>query len=167
MTLDKAGVKAARIITLLKQNREEYGGPAANILTSPRDIANIITTNRKEAKNGLINVESAIKLLQKLRWRFTSLKDKDSYLTDILFMPAKLEHLQLLARFPSVLFMDCTYNTNKTKLPFLHVVGCTNKNTTFPVVFGLLGGETSDTYRWALRWINQQLIALVLRGPKW
>ena len=62
--------------------------------------------------------------------------------------------------------MDCTYNTNKAKLPFLYVVGCTNKNTTFPVVFGLLGGETSDTYRWALRWINQQLISLGIEGPQ-
>ena len=114
----------------------------------------------------MTNTESTIKLLQRLSWRFTSLEDKDSYLTDILFMLAKLEHLQLLARFPSVLFIDCTYNQNKTKLPLLHMVGRANKNTTFPVVLELLDGETSDTYRWALRWINQQLISLGIEGPQ-
>ena len=124
--LDKAGVKAARIITLPEENRKEYGGPAANILTSPRDIANI-PTSRVQAKYGLTNAEYPIKLLQKLSWRFTTLEDKDSYRTDILFLPAKHEHLQLLARFSSALFMDCTFNTNKTKLPFLDVVRRTNK----------------------------------------
>ena len=135
MRLDKAGVKAARIITLLKQNWEEYGGSVGNILTSPRDIANIVTTNRKEAKTGLANAESAIELLQKLSWWFTFLEAKDSYLTDILYMPAKHEHLQLRARFTSVLLIDCAYSTNKARLPFLHIVGCTDGNTTFPVVF--------------------------------
>ena len=135
LRLDRAGIKAARITTFLKQNQEGCGGSSANIITSPRDIATIVTTNRKETKNGLAIAESAIELLQKLSWWFTFLEAKDSYLTDILFMPAKHEHLQLRARFTSVLLMDCTYSTNKAKLPFLHIVACTNKNTTFPVVF--------------------------------
>ena len=79
LRLDKAGFKTARIITILQQNQEEHGGSTADILTGPRDIANIIATNRKEANNGLANAESAIKMLQKRSRRYTFSEDKDGH----------------------------------------------------------------------------------------
>ena len=64
-----------------------------------------------------------------LSWSFSFSEDKDSHLTDIFFMPAMLECLLLRARLLRVLFIDCTCNRIKAKLPFKRVVGCTNKNT--------------------------------------
>ena len=96
---------------------------------------NIVTSNRSETRNGLTNTEAAIELLQKLDWKYT-LQDEDGHLTDLLFMLGNC--LGLLTRFPRRLFMDCTYKTNKSKLPLINVVGCTNKYSTFPIAFGLL-----------------------------
>ena len=105
---------------------------------------NIVASNRSEARNGLTNTEAVIELLQNLDWNYSFLQDEDGHLTDLLFMPGNC--LGLLTRFPSVLFMDCTYKTNKAKLPLLNVVGCTSKYSTFPVAFGLLSGETKEIF---------------------
>ena len=64
LRLSKAGVKAARIITVLQQNQEGHDESAADILTGPRNIANIIATNREQANNRSNNAASAIELLQ-------------------------------------------------------------------------------------------------------
>ena len=127
------------------------------LLAVPCDIMNI-ASNRSQARNGLANTEAAIELLQKIDWKYTFLQDEDGHLTDLLFMPGNC--FGLLTRFPSVLFMDCTYKTNRSKLPLQNVVGCTNKYSTFPVAFGLLSRETKDTFEWALHWLNLQLINL-------
>ena len=153
--MDKGGIKAAKIIEILKNARLQdcTPSPANELLAVPRDIANVIASNRSEAKGGLTDIEAAIELLQKLGWRYTFLQDKNGRLTDVLCVPRNC--LNLLVCFPSVLFMDCTYKTNTAQLPHLNVVGCTNKYSTFPVAFGLLGGETKKTFGWALHWLNQ------------
>ena len=161
--MDKGGVKATKIIQILKnaQDRLELQDSTApkfgaSCLLVPRDIANIVASNRSEAKNGLTNTEAAIELLQKLDWEYTFLQDEDGYLTDLLFMPGNC--FKILTRFPRVLFMDCTDKTNMAKQPLLNIVGCSNKYSTFPVAFGLLSGETKETFGWALHWLNQQFI---------
>ena len=62
LTVDKGGVKATKIIQILKNAQAglelqdstqapKFGG----LLAVPRDIANIVASNRSEAKNGLTN----------------------------------------------------------------------------------------------------------------
>ena len=46
--------------------------------------------------------------------------------------------------------MDCTYNTNKYRLPLLHIVGMTSFNSQFPVGFCFLKEEKQNDYMWAL-----------------
>ncbi|CAG8805413.1 7694_t:CDS:2 [Cetraspora pellucida] len=45
---------------------------------------------------------------------------------------------------------NCTYKTNKFKMPLLHVVGITNFNTTFFSCFAFLKSEQKEDYNWAL-----------------
>jgi hypothetical protein len=51
---------------------------------------------------------------------------------------------------PDVLMMDCTYRTNKYKLPLLHILGCTNLQTFFSAGFCFLRNETQLDYHWAV-----------------
>ena len=55
---------------------------AHGLLAVPRDIANIVASNRSEVKSGLTNTEAAIELLQKLDWKYTFLQGVDGYLTE-------------------------------------------------------------------------------------
>ncbi|XP_028075130.1 protein FAR1-RELATED SEQUENCE 3-like [Camellia sinensis] len=58
--------------------------------------------------------------------------------------------LELLRAFPHVLIMDCTYKTNRYRLPLLEIVGVTSTDLTFSVAFAYLGHEREDNYTWAL-----------------
>ena len=64
--MDNGGVKAAKIIEILKNARPQDSTP--ELLAVPRDIANVIASNHSEAKNGLTDIEAAIEPLQKLGW---------------------------------------------------------------------------------------------------
>ena len=46
--------------------------------------------------------------------------------------------------------MDCTYRTNKYRLPLLHILGCTNLGTFFSAGFCFLRNETQLDYHWAV-----------------
>ncbi|XP_028113459.1 PKS-NRPS hybrid synthetase CHGG_01239-like [Camellia sinensis] len=58
--------------------------------------------------------------------------------------------LELLRAFPHVLIMDCTYKTNRYRLPLLEIIGVTSTDLTFSVAFAYLGHEREDNYTWAL-----------------
>src|SRR5581483_12389230 len=51
--------------------------------------------------------------------------------------------------------MDCTYKTNKFKMPLLNVVGITSFNTTFYSCFIFMKGEEKIDYLWVLTHVAQ------------
>ena len=48
---------------------------------------------------------------------------------------------KLALKFQSVLILDCTYKTNRYKMPLLHFVGCTAFNSTFTIGYAFLSKE--------------------------
>jgi MULE transposase domain len=55
-----------------------------------------------------------------------------------------------LARiYHHVLMLDCTYNTNRWKLPMLHVVGKDAFGNSFTVCIAFLQNEQISSYKWA------------------
>ena len=52
----------------------------------------------------------------------------------------------LLRRFPTVIFIDCTYKTNRYRMPMLHLVGFACTNQTFTAGIALILRETTDWY---------------------
>jgi hypothetical protein len=58
--------------------------------------------------------------------------------------------IDLLHAFPHVLLMDCTYKTNRYRLPLLEIVGVTSTNMTFSVASAYLYSEREEHYVWAL-----------------
>ena len=67
--------------------------------------------------------------------------------------------IQLLNAFCSVLIMDCTYKTNRYRLPPLEIVGVTSTNLTFSVAFVYLEAERVDNYTWAMEKLQSLLFA--------
>ena len=67
--------------------------------------------------------------------------------------------IQLLNAFCSVLIMDCTYKTNRYRLPLLEIVGVTSTNLTFSVAFVYLEAERVDNYTWAMEKLQSLMFA--------
>ncbi|XP_074291362.1 PKS-NRPS hybrid synthetase cheA-like [Silene latifolia] len=82
-------------------------------------------------------------------------KKGTSELTDLLF--AHPDSINLLKHYPFVLIADCTYNTNKYKMPLLEIVGITPVNKNFSVFYGFLENERGTAYDWAFKCIREVL----------
>ena len=73
--------------------------------------------------------------------------EKTEMVTDLFF--AHPTSVELLRAFPSVLLMDCTYKTNRYRLPLLEIVGVTSTGMTFQVACAFMESEREDNYMWA------------------
>jgi hypothetical protein len=93
-------------------------------------------------------IEAIIDQLKTLSYTFSYKQDGDGHLTHIFFAHPK--SLALLSEYPEVLLLDCTYKSNKYKLPLLNFVGSTSIPTTFFVAFCFLKQEKEEDYIWAL-----------------
>ena len=67
--------------------------------------------------------------------------------------------IQLLNVFCNVLIMDCTYKTNRFRLPLLEIVGVTSTNLTFSVAFVYLEAERVENYTWAIEKLQSLMFA--------
>ena len=56
----------------------------------------------------------------------------------------------LVKLFLSVVIIDCTYKTNKYKMPLFALVGITSMGNTFSIAHYFLYNELEDIYQWAL-----------------
>ncbi|KAL8488206.1 hypothetical protein ACS0TY_024479 [Phlomoides rotata] len=73
---------------------------------------------------------------------------------------AHSESVALLHAFPDILLMDCTYKTNRYKLPLLEIVGVTSTCKTFSIAFTYMKSECADNYLWAC-----DLLKKIMHGP--
>ncbi|XP_026397118.1 protein FAR1-RELATED SEQUENCE 8-like [Papaver somniferum] len=64
---------------------------------------------------------------------------------------ANPECVELTRCFHQILFMDCTYKTNRYNMPILNFVGQTSTKSTFNVAFCFLKDESKESYLWALQ----------------
>jgi hypothetical protein len=60
------------------------------------------------------------------------------------------ESLAYLQAYPDLLFLDCTYKTNKYGMPLLDMIGVDACQRSFCIAFAFLSGETDQDYLWAL-----------------
>jgi hypothetical protein len=60
------------------------------------------------------------------------------------------KQIEMLHAHPDILLMDCTYCTNRYRLPLLHIVGCTSLQTFFSAGFCFLRNESESDYHWAI-----------------
>ena len=93
-------------------------------------------------------MEALLDDLSTADWVFAVKKDDNNRIQNLFF--AHQKQIELLLANPDVLLMECTYRTNKHKLPLLHILGCTNLQTFFSAGFCFLSNETHADYHWAI-----------------
>ena len=117
-----SSIGATKILTnLLKKD----------ITISIQDIYNERKLNKKRLLGGLTPIQALIKSLSEhgsddpnLKYYF-AYKEDDSNRVKYLFF-AHPELIKFFWKNPNILLLDCTYKTNKFKIPFLHAVGVSN-----------------------------------------
>ncbi|XP_058746622.1 protein FAR1-RELATED SEQUENCE 5-like [Vicia villosa] len=65
------------------------------------------------------------------------------------------DSVKLLNMFSLVLIFDCTYKTNRYRLPLLDIVGVASTKLTFSVAFAFLEHEREENFTWALERLKE------------
>lgn len=136
-----AGITPKNILTSFQQQDPDT-------LIAPSDIHNDRKTNRANQLGGRSHIEALLDNLSTSDWIFDLKKDSENHIQYLFF--AHKKQVELLRANPDVLLMDCTYRTNKYKLPLLHILGCTNLGTFFSAGFCFIRTETEQDYYWAV-----------------
>jgi hypothetical protein len=113
-----------------------------------RDVYNLKRQHRIEQLDGRTPMEVLLSFLIKLDVPNTHCVDASGRLTQFAFISTKA--VQLTRRFGMVLTMDCTYKTNRFKMPLLHIASFACTRATFTSAIAFLSAETIEDYEWAL-----------------
>ena len=134
-----------------------------------RDVYNYRRKKHVEFLNGRTPIRALLMALpEEGNWIFNyqledSNEDESSPLS-ALFCTHK-SSLKLLRLYPIALFMDCTYKTNKYKMPLLDIVGVTATNSTFYVGFAFVKDEKQPTYEFVLKCLDNLYRQLNIPSP--
>jgi hypothetical protein len=116
-------------------------------LTS-KDISNFKDKRRLEALQKHSPTQKFLDELEKGGYIYDYRIDESGRLLDAFLIHSA--SIPFLKAFPCVLLMDCTYKTNKYRMPLLDIVGFTGTNSTFFAALAFMSRETEEDYRWAL-----------------
>jgi hypothetical protein len=138
--LANAGVAPKDIRTHMRQH--------SSIIATQQDIYNRIAESKRELCEGQSTMQAfANQLDEQGFWNRMKL-DNNGRLTAVLF--AHPESLMYLKAYPDLLFLDCTYKTNKYGMPLLDIIGVDACQRSFCIAFAFLSGESEEDYIWAL-----------------
>jgi hypothetical protein len=136
-----AGVRPMQIVAAIQKEDPDT-------LVSATDIRSERKAIREKHLNGRSPIETLLDDLSTPEWVFALKRDPENRVQCLFF--AHQKQIELLLANPDILLMDCTYRTNKYRMPLLHILGCTNLQTFFSAGFCFLRNETEDDYYWAI-----------------
>ena len=136
-----AGVPPKDILTVLQQE-------SSSISITARDIYNEHVRVRQVALLDRPPILALMDELQNSNHRFAYLCNGNNEVTQLFF--AHPGCVEFALKHPYTLLMDCTYKTNRFRMPMLHIIGVTACNTSFTVAVAFIREETEMYYRWAL-----------------
>lgn len=139
-SLTSAGIAPKDIRTFLRQNLD--------IIPTQQDIYNRIADSRRELCEGQSTIHALVNQLDEEGFWNRIQLDPNGRVTAILF--AHPESLAYLQAYPDLLFLDCTYKTNKYGMPLLDMIGVDACQRSFCIAFAFLSGETEEDYIWVL-----------------
>jgi MULE transposase domain len=113
-----------------------------------KDVINVQQQQHHINLGGKLPIESLITVLCDSNWTSNYRTDDLGQITNLFFTHPRC--IQLLNQFPDMLLLDCTYKTNKFKIPLLNIVGTTCLGENFYVAFAFLAKEEKEDYTWAL-----------------
>ena len=138
----RANVHPRHILNTIKQRSEDNR-------STIRTIYNAKQKQRMVEAGGRSQMQQVLHILEEKKYLFWHRKDEKTNIVTELFW-AHPDSVNLLRCFPLVILMDCTYKTNRYRMPLLEVVGVTSTDMTFSVGFGFLSSESSNSYTWVL-----------------
>lgn len=116
-------------------------------LATQQDIYNCIAETKRELLKGQSNIHALSDQL-KSEGFWSRIRLEEGTVTAVLFAhPKSLAYLKL---YTEVLILDCTYKTNKYKMPLLNAIGVDACQRSFCIAFAFLSGEEEGDYNWAL-----------------
>jgi hypothetical protein len=143
-----AGIDPRRSMSAIQRGE---GGAAMLV---PRDIYNVRQRARQSRIQGLTPTERMLRDLDSIHAYHRSRVENGRITHLFVVAPQAADTLRLS---PELLFIDCTYSTNRYNLPVLHIVGVNGNNKTIPVGVALLPNEQEPSLRWALLCLKDYL----------
>jgi hypothetical protein len=138
-----------------KPNADVEDPYQAQIRLNARDLRNLRHRAQKQLLKGRSPTSALLMGLQDwdILWQQ---EDGDSQRVQHIFC-ASHSGLDLLARFPSLLWIDATYKTNRHKMPMVNIVGRSCNGKTFYVACAFVSHERECAYQWVLKSLRDLL----------
>jgi hypothetical protein len=131
----------------------------------PRDVYNFRQKKHFEFLDGRTPIQALLTSLpDEGNWIFNYEKTADGVVTALFCTHRTC--LEILRMNPYILIMDCTYKTNKYKMPLLDIVGITATSATFFVGFGFIQNEQQTSYDFILRSLESVYRQIGLLSPQ-
>ncbi len=157
-SLTKVGVRSTQVLTHLRLDADEE-----NPFFTRHDIYNVKNQQRRQAFGVLSPVQALLHNLERESWFWQYEKDELDRITKLFFSRSSCR--DMLKRNSEVLIMDCTYKTNRYKMPLLVITGVTALNTSFFVGFCFMEAEKTADYVWVLEQLKLLYTQLDLPDP--
>ncbi|XP_078176323.1 protein FAR1-RELATED SEQUENCE 5-like [Carex rostrata] len=145
--MSKSGIPPRQILSSLRQNNP-------NLTAISKIIYNAKAKIRKDNLAGRSVMQALLEELAQGGFMHDMLSE-GGHLTHIFF--AHPLSVNLTQYFPDIFIMDCTYKTNRYKMPLLDIIGISSFNTSFYSGFAFLKGEREEDYVWALKMFGKIL----------
>ncbi|XP_012842429.1 PREDICTED: protein FAR1-RELATED SEQUENCE 5-like [Erythranthe guttata] len=149
-TLKKAMVKPRAILRLLKEN------DPSNV-TGMKTVYNTISKLNFNELSGRSQLQLLFARLKEDEYLSYHRSNELNPITDLLWIHPKC--IKLAQSYPYIFVIDCTYKTNRYRLPFLEIVGFTCTNMTFSIAFEYLDHEKTENFEWVLRCLMEAMIS--------
>lgn len=160
-TLSNSGVKPRSIMDIML---EENGGDGGDLRFKVQDVRNLRSEQRLQFLGGRAPIQALLIELQKTgEWIIEYEVDGSDHLTSLFFSHRTC--IEFLRKYNNVLIMDCTYKTNRFRLPLLQIVGVTATNRTFHVAFAFIPEETTFGYTFPIRCLKSLFDRLEIHYP--
>ena len=142
-SLRQLAVEPGRVITHLIQR----DGEAANV--TQKDLWNLTTSDQFIQRQGMTLIQALYaKMHESPKWIAFWDLGYSGNVKRMFFMHE--EQLKLLQRYPDMALADCTYKTNRWKLPLLVILRITPLDTHFSACYCFLNREREEDFEWAL-----------------
>ncbi|KAG6983952.1 PKS-NRPS hybrid synthetase [Fusarium oxysporum f. sp. conglutinans] len=139
--LTEAGVKPKEIRTFIRLSDRFC-------LATQQDIYNAIARSKRDLAKGQSSIHALADELVNQGFRSHFCLDQDNRVTAVFFTNA--DSLAYTKTYPEVMMLNCTYKTNKYKMPLLDIVGIDACGKSFCIAFAFMSGEEEADYLWVL-----------------
>jgi hypothetical protein len=144
--LSEAGVKPKEIRTFMRLSDSFK-------LATQQDIYNAVARSKRALAKGQSTIHALADELVDQGFRSHFCLDQENRVTAVFF--TNQASLTYTKSYPEVMMLDCTYKTNKYKMPLLDIVGIDACGKSFCIAFAFMSGEEEADYIWVLSRLRQ------------